>query len=159
RLVGRRTVLGMAGVGLVAAVLAAPASASQLIDRDATGVKLEVNKKGQALVTYHVHGKLRHVLAWGAINAREPAGDAKPAAPQVKFRLDYSGGWGTYRKLVWKTFKDACQPYHGPEIAMAVAECQAPDGSNWALQSWQVELPDLGFDPWTAEQKRWHLQL
>ncbi len=41
----------------LALVFAAPAGASQLLDRDATGVKLAVNAKGQALVTYRAHGR------------------------------------------------------------------------------------------------------
>ena len=45
--------------------LAAPAaaSASQLIDRDARGVRLEVDGGGQALLTYRARNRLRHVLA------------------------------------------------------------------------------------------------
>src|SRR5262249_45344064 len=30
--------------------------------------------------------------------------------------------------------------------------CDAPDGSYWALQSWQRMLPNLGFKPWKPEQ-------
>ena len=49
------------------------------------------------------------MLAWGAVNAIAPtAGSA-----QVDFKLDYSGGWGTYKKDVWKTFKNTCGPYNG----------------------------------------------
>jgi len=40
-----------------------PAGASQLIDRDATGVRLTVNADGEALVQYTVGGHVRHVLA------------------------------------------------------------------------------------------------
>ena len=29
-------------------------------------------------------------------------------------RLDYSGGWGTYKRDVWKTFKNTCRAYDGP---------------------------------------------
>jgi hypothetical protein len=141
-----------------AAVLAGPAAASQLIDRNATGVKLEVNKAGQALVLYNKGGAQHHVLAWGAINALTPSGDSA-ARPQVEFKVDYSGGWGTYRKLVWKTFKNTCRPYDGPKLAWFVTGCKASDGSYWALQSWQINLPNLGFLAWTAKQKAWRLQL
>src|SRR5256885_2591565 len=84
----------------LAVVLPGTASASQLIDRNASGVKLGVNRAGQALLTYRADGKLKHVLVWGAVDARVP----NASAPQVEFRVDYSGGWGTYRKDVWKTF-------------------------------------------------------
>ena len=56
----------------LAAALASTASASQLIDRNATGVKLAVNAKGEALLTYRSAGKTKHVLAWGALNAIAP---------------------------------------------------------------------------------------
>ena len=48
------------------------ASAAQLIDRDATGLRLSVNSRGEALLTYHKGAALKHVLVWGAINARPP---------------------------------------------------------------------------------------
>ena len=54
----------------VALSLAGTASASQLIARNASGIALEVNAKGTALVTYRAQGKLTHLLAWGAVNAR-----------------------------------------------------------------------------------------
>ena len=47
----------------VLAALASNASASQLVDRNATAVKLEVNSKGEALLTYKAHGTQKHVLA------------------------------------------------------------------------------------------------
>ena len=74
-------------------LLAVPgvASAAQLIDRNATGVKIAVNAKGEALFTYRKSDGLHHVLVWGAINAIAP----KEGAHQAKFKLDYSGGWGS----------------------------------------------------------------
>ncbi len=98
------------------------------------------------------------MLAWGAIDARvRPATQDGPA--QVKFRLDYSGGWGVFHRPVWKTFRNACRPYDGPVLAWFVTACKAPDGSYWALQSWQSALPDLGFAPWLSRQGRWWLHL
>jgi len=48
-----------------------------------------VNGKGEALLTYRRgDGSVRHVLAWGALNARAPSEDV----PQVRFRWDYTGG-------------------------------------------------------------------
>jgi hypothetical protein len=76
--------------------------------------------------------------------------------PQVRFRFDYAGGWGKYRKPgYWRSFRNACAPYDGPRLANFVAACKAPDGSYWALQSWQRRLPLLGFAPWKREQT-WH---
>jgi hypothetical protein len=125
---------------LLAAAAPASGHASQLIDRNATDVRLEVNRAGQALVSYRVGVKTRHVLAWNGVNAVPPAS----GRPQVKLRLDYSGGWGAYRKPVWKTFVNACQPYTGPPLVWFLTACTAPDGSYWALQSWQRALPNYG---------------
>jgi hypothetical protein len=130
-------------------LLAVPgvASAAQLIDRNATGVKIAVNAKGEALLTYSKAGSVHHVLVWGAINAIPP----QEGAHQAKFKVDYSGGWGSRsRKTVyWKHFGSICGRYDGPVLPNVVAACKAPDGSYWAAQSWPQPLPDLGFTPWT----------
>jgi hypothetical protein len=142
----------------VAAFHALPAQASEpLSDKNVTNVKLAVNTKGEALITYtRANGRLRHVLVWGAVNALAP----NPELPQAHFHSDYAGGWGKYHKLdYWKTFKNACRPYDGPLLAVMVTACTAPDGSYWALQSWQRSLPLLGFAPWTAAQSAYELQV
>jgi hypothetical protein len=146
-------------VGLVAAFVAVGASSASepLQDANVALTSLEVNGKGEALVTYRrSNGTMRRVLAWGAINARTPSADA----PQVRFRWDYAGGWGKYRNgTYWTRFKNLCRPYDGPTLAMFVAGCKAPDGSYWALQAWQRRLPLLGFDPWLPQHTNWELHL
>jgi hypothetical protein len=140
---------------VAAAVALAPAAqASELIDRNASRISLAVAPDGKALVTYRAQGKLHRVLAWGAVNAIAPT----RGRPQVKFRLDYSGGWGTFRRPVWKTLRNACRPYDGPALQWLVAGCRAPDGSYWALQSWQRMLPNYGVKP-TPKQAVWELRL
>src|ERR1700730_11179043 len=84
---------------LVAGFFAKPAAASQLIDRNASDIRLAVNRKGEALITYHAKGRLKHVLAWNALNAIAPT----LARRQIAFSLDYAGGWGKYRTDYWKT--------------------------------------------------------
>jgi hypothetical protein len=172
---------------------AATARASQLIDRNATDLTLEVNAKGEALLTYRAGGKLKHVLAWGAINARPSTAGTR----QVRLELDYAGGYEKYFEddpeakrlsreyarikgtpgylaspvvpklqqvqqdadLYWKTgFDGSCGQYDGPPLAWAVAECRAPDGSYWAVQEWQRELPDYGLAP-TPSQSVWEVRL
>ena len=137
---------------------AGPASASKIIAGNASLIQLAVDNRGQALVTYRDNGRVRRLLAWGAIDAR-----VRPASPsglqQVKFSLDYAGGWGKYRRAIWKTFNNACRPYDGPALAWFVTGCKAPDGSYWALQSWQTRLPNLGFAPWLPLQGQWWLHL
>ena len=134
----------------VVAALALPggASASQLIDRNASDVHLVVARDGMALLSYRAHGIERRVAVWGAINAREP----DPSVPQVKFRLDYSG-------RAWKKRTGSCLPYDGPALAWFVTGCTAADGSYWAVQSWQRVLPDLGFTPWLPAQTAWELHI
>ena len=133
---------------------ASTASASQLVDRNALLVSFGVNAKGEALITYRAGGKVRRVLAWGAINAIAPT----RSRPQVAFKIDYAGGWGKYHRDYWRTFKGVCDPYHGPPLAWEVAACKSPDGSYWALQSWQRMLPNYGVTP-TPAQKAWELRL
>jgi len=144
----------IAAVAVVAFVVPATASASEIIDRNASKVTLKVATNGQALISFDARGKRWNVLAWGAENAIP----ATPARAQVKFRLDYSGGYGTYKRDVWKTFRDACRPYDGPELEWFVAGCTASDGSYWALQAWQRALPNYGLAA-TAEQAVWELRL
>jgi hypothetical protein len=139
---------------LLTAAFAASANASDLIDRNATGVKLAVDSKGEALLTYTASGKLKHVLAWGAVNALAPT----RGRTQTSFKLDYSGGYGTYKQDYWKTFKNACKAYDGPALAWKTLACKAPDGSYWALQSWQRMLPNYGVKA-TPAQAVWEMRL
>jgi hypothetical protein len=142
-------------IALLAAVtVPAGAEASELIDRDARDVRLQVDAKGRALLSYRARGKQWHVLAWGAVNAIPPTAGRR----QVEFRLDYSGGWGSERKNVWKTFANACGRYTGPRLAWHVTSCTARDGSHWAVQAWQRMLPNYGLRP-TAKQAVWELRL
>jgi hypothetical protein len=137
----------------VALVLVPPASASQLLDRNATNVRLKVSRDGKAMVSYRAHGRAWSVLAWGAINALHPT----TARKQVQFRIDRAGGWGTFgRKL---RFRNSCRPYDGPPLVHLVVACKAPDGSYWAVQRWRRMLPNLGFAPWTPTQRAWALHL
>jgi hypothetical protein len=143
---------------LLAAVAATQAVASEpLQDANVAFVSLKVNAKDEALFTYRrADGRPRHVLAWGAVNARAPSQEL----PQVRFRWDYAGGWGKHRNgRYWKSFKDRCQPYDGPELALLVAACKAPNGTFWTVQAWQRRLPLLGFDPWLPSQSNWELHV
>jgi hypothetical protein len=141
-------------VVVLAAAFAATANASTLIDRNARGITLSVNAKGEALMSYISAGKAKHVLAWGAVNAIAPS----RGRAQVDFKLDYAGGWGKYHKDYWKTFGRSCAAYDGPALAWKVTACKAADGSYWALQAWQRMLPNYGLAP-TAAQAVWELRL
>src|SRR5262245_22927154 len=146
----------LAPVAVLAAavLLPASASASELIDRNASNVSLKVASNGQAVLSYTARGKRWNVLAWGAVNAIQPTQSRR----QVEFRLDYSGGWGSQRKLVWKSMRNACGPYDGPRLQWLVTACKAPDGSYWAVQAWQRALPNYGLQP-SARQAVWELRL
>lgn len=131
----------------VAVVATTSATASEpLHDANVTLLSLKVNGKGEALFTYRLaDGRVRRVLAWGALNARAPSADV----PQVRFHWDYAGGWGKHRNgRYWQSFRNRCRPYDGPALPMLVAACKAPDGTYWTVQAWQRRLPLLGFDPW-----------
>src|SRR5689334_13671024 len=69
-------------------------------DVNLTNVSLSVNAGGEALVTYtRPDGAVRHVLAWGAVNALPPSQDV----PQVRFQLDYTGGQARHHNSgYWK---------------------------------------------------------
>jgi hypothetical protein len=150
----RLALVGLFACSAAVVALAPAATASELIDRNASGIKLAVSNDGKALVTYRAQGKLHRVLAWGAVNAIAPTA----SRAQVKFKLDYSGGFGTFRRPVWKTFGNACRGYDGPKLHWLVASCRAPDGSYWALQSWQRMLPNYGLTP-TPKQAVQELRL
>lgn len=140
-------------------VVTLPASASEpLSNTNVRQITLQVNAKGEALLTYKLRsGTWRHVLVWGAVNANAPSA----TTPQVRFKYDYAGGYGKYHNAnYWKTFKKSqCGTYDGPALALYVAACKAPDGSYWALQTWQRDLPLLGFEPWNASQTAYELYL
>ena len=125
------------GVAVAAFAFGAEARASQLVDRNAGPVRLTIRRDGVALLSYRKHGRARHVFAWGAVNAREP----NPVIPQVHFRFDYTGGWAHTGRQLWRSFRGLCLPYDGPKLAWLVTACKAPDGSYWAVQSWQRSLP------------------
>src|SRR5262249_30745927 len=141
-------------LAIAAMLVIGDARASDLLDVNATDIKLEVHGK-RALVEYRANGKARHVLVWGAVNARTP----NASRPQVRFKRDYSGGFRFEHRAVWKTFVDECRPYDGPPLAYLLTACKAPDGSYWALQSWQRNLPHRGRDPWKGDQKAWELRV
>jgi hypothetical protein len=118
---------------LAACVAPAGANASQLVDRNLTSASLAVNNHGVALVTYRVHGSstTHHVLFWGGVNWT------------LHLQYDRSGGWASH-VASWKSFQNRCRPYTGPTLSGAIAACDAPDGSYWALQSWQRLKRDWG---------------
>ena len=130
------------------AAVPATASASEMIARNATHVRLSVNRNNIALLNYRADGRQHHTLAWGAINARTPTRGMK----QISFRLDYSGGWGSRRKDLLRGFKNACGPYQGPALRYMVAACTARDGSHWVVQKWRRLLPPFGLRPTFMER-------
>ena len=144
-------------IALAFALVAAPgANASDRLALNASHVQLAVSADGKrALVTYETGGKTRHALVWGAINALPPS----QATPQVRFKIDWTGGWATYGHTVWQHFGNACRAYDGPVLADGITACKAPDGSYWALQRWQPSLPHRGYPPYKPGQTDWELDV
>lgn len=126
-----RLLLALVGLALL---LPGAASASELLDRDATGVRLRVDDEGRALISYTAQGKPHVVLASGAVDALPPARGAR----QVRFTIDYSA------EDQVASFATTCGRYTGPRLAWLVTACTASDGSHWALQAWQRVLPNYG---------------
>jgi hypothetical protein len=115
---------------LVLAAFAAPSAfASAIIGRNVARPALTIDSRGRAHVSYSLGGRRVSLVAWGAINARTPS----RTVPQVKFQLRYGKGG-----------RGRCLPYDGAPLAWLVEACKAPDGSYWALQSWQRLKPNYG---------------
>jgi hypothetical protein len=150
-----RVALVVAAVAGAFATAPGVASASQLIARNTSTERLAVSSEGKALLTYHGQGRLQHVLVWGALNARAP----DEAKTQAAFRVDYSGGWRTHGKAVWKTLRNACRPYRGPQLPFLVSACTARDGSHWAIQRWQRHQANFGLPPWRVGHGAWELRV
>ena len=146
-----RGFLAVAAACSLAIVAADGARASQIVDRNASDVRLAVDGRGRALVMYRANGRLRAVLASGAINAHHPTS----GLPQAKFAFDYARFNGQRRRA----FRRSCRPYDGPALVWLVAACKAPDGSYWALQRWQRLQPMRGFDPFRPEHTAVELHL
>ena len=156
---GRRLLLCAATAFVIALFAAAAlpevAHASQLVARNTSSERLAVSAEGRALLTFHSRGRLQRVLAWGALNAGMP----NETKNQEEFTIDYSGGWGTYHRAVWKTLRNSCRPYRGPQLAWLVAACTAPDGSHWAVQRWRRHQANFGIPPWKSGHGAWELRL
>jgi len=146
--------LGLASVAAAGAFPPSTEASVRISAETVTQVRLRVNQFGQALVTYvESDGERRNVIAAGAINARHPSTEV----PQVSFTKRYTAGLSQNRRPT--RFDNACAPYDGPSLALLVAACKAPDGSYWALQSWQRLEPMRGFDPFRPEHTAYELHL
>jgi hypothetical protein len=146
-------------VALIASASGSARGSQLLGDRNVRDATIAVDTHGLAVVAYTTSaGATRHVLAWGAINGL--AHQTGPTDVQAAFQFDYSGGWKSHHDAgYWKKVKNTCGPYTGPALPFFVTGCDAPDGSFWALQAWQRNLPMRGFAPWTAAQSAWELHL
>jgi hypothetical protein len=123
---------------------------------NAGDVTLGVNARGDALVGYAKRdGGRRTVLVSGAVNARAPSRDE----PQAEFEVDYTGGRESRGRRVALRFRNGCRPYDGPALAYFVTGCTAPDGSYWALQSWQRLQAMRGVEPFRPRHTAVELHL
>ncbi len=126
-----------------------------MLARNTSSESIVVSASGKAVVTYHGQGGRKRVLVWGAVNARTPSS----AGTHTAFRVDYSGGWGAFGRPVWKTLRNACGPYRGPQLSFVVAACSAPDGSHWAVQRWRRHQANFGLPPWKPGHGAWELRI
>jgi hypothetical protein len=133
--------------------VAAPASAAQLLARNASQVSIKVDRQARAVVYYRIGGQQHAAAVWGAIDALPPSLVRK----QVEFQIDYSGGFKRLGTPLAKNIHNVCGRYRGPQLPWFVAGCSAPDGSHWALQSFQRLIPNLGLAPWLPLQRAYEL--
>jgi hypothetical protein len=140
-MIARRSIVVLALV-VVAAFGASSAFGSAIVGRNASRPTLAIGRNGKAHVRYQTGGRLVSLTAWGAINARTPS----RSRPQVKFQIRYGVRGG-----------GVCLPYDGPPLAWLVKACKAPDGSYWALQSWQRLKSNYGGTraPWELHLSHW----
>jgi len=140
-MIARRSIVVLA-LAVVAAYAASTAFSSAIVGRNASRPTLAIDHEGRAHVSYRSGGRSVTLMAWGAINARAPS----RSRPQVNFRLRYGVRGG-----------GVCLPYDGPPLAWLVKACKAPDGSYWALQSWQRLKPNYGGTrgPWELHLSHW----
>ena len=111
-------------------------------------MRLAVDERGRALVTYRDAKGIHRVLVWGAIN------------DDMRFKLDYSGGLRAFGRPLWKDFRDVSRPYDGPDRFHGSSSPAARrTGRYWALQAWQRLLPNLGYTPWKHPQAAWELHV
>lgn len=136
-----------------ALAVAAPASAAQLLARNASQVSIKVDRQARAVVYYRSGGAQHAAAVWGAVNALPPSTTRK----QVEFQIDYSGGFKRLGTPLAKNIANVCGRYRGPQLPWFVAGCTAPDGSHWALQSFQRLLPNLGLAAWLPGQRAYEL--
>jgi hypothetical protein len=140
----RRTPLLLVMLGLAALCLPAAANASALIARNAKHIHLKVNGKNRAVLSYHANGVTRHVLIWGAKNAKIP--DAAHPNSQVHFHIDYSGGAGSrFGAGYWRKVRNRCESWHHSGLKLVRITCTMPDGSHWAVQVWKRLMPNGGY--------------
>jgi hypothetical protein len=135
----------------VAAISAPVSSASQMIAQNVARPTIKVGwLRGRevAVVSYRSGGSTKHALVWGAINARRYS----RSIPQVKFRVNYAGGYGTsFGSGAWRRVPSQCRPDDAlkSRLALTVAACTMNSNpqEHWALQVWRRRLPDAGVRP------------
>jgi hypothetical protein len=137
-----------------ALTLVPSAFSSQIIAANVTAASLALNDRGDAVISFaDAHGRRRHVLAWGGVNA------TPPGVPQPVLSLDYSGGFRKYGKISWQRFDPVCGGYDGPQLAYQVGACKARDGSYWALQVWQRTQPLRGVPAFRPQDMAYELRV
>jgi hypothetical protein len=95
---------------------------------------------------------LRNLQAQLAKATAEKNNPARYAlAPKIKAAYATLAELRTAATDYWKTF--TCPKYKGPALADMVTACRAPDGSYWAVQSWDRDLPDYGVKATVAESQ------
>ena len=143
------------GRSSIALAVPAGAGASTLIDRNASGVTLQVDGSGPGAAHLPRAAARRGTCSPGARSTRSlrrPAGVRSTSGSTTR-----AAGAARGRTCGRRSSTPAART-RGRALAWRVTACTARDGSHWALQSWQRMLPNYGLTP-TAKQAVWELRL
>ena len=118
-----------------------------------------MNTKGEALVTYTRSERQGAARPRLGRRQRQRPGRSRDQAGALQVRLRRRLGQVPQRDVL-EDVQERLRPVRRPGARRTSSRaCKAPDGTYWALQSWQRSLPLLGFDPWLPSQTQYELHL
>ena len=133
------------------------ASASQLIARDARDVTLRRQREGARRSSATPRRGSAGTCSRGARSTRSTRRPDRRAG-RLPARLLGRLAARTARRSPSGSATSAAAT-QGRSSPWFVTGCTMPDGSHWAVQSWQRGLPNLGLDPWKPLQGSRELRL
>ena len=133
------------------------ASAAQLIDRDATGVKIAVNAKGQALITYQQVRRHRPPRPRLGRDQRDPSAGGRSTRRSSSSTTPAAGAPTT--RCTGRSSARRCGRYDGPVLAERRRRLQGARRLVLGRAELAAAAPDLGFTPWLPEMNAQWLEV